>query len=304
MSGRVLVVGGVAVERIVEYEDLAPPAALRLARSLAVSVAGTAALASVAAAAAGASVRCVATVGTDAAGQAIRDRLARADVDVTTVRPVRGESARLLRSLPAGAGGEDSILTPAGDAWADGGDPAAALDGFQAGDVLMLDWTSLARCTGLIEAAYARDLQIVALLTPYPPTLTDVDLGRIDVVIVDQAGAAVLADGGFLPTSLCVLVGEAGMSWDGQTILTASDATGPRVVPTGLTPRGFGAPRAHPEAGWPPAAYAVLAGTLAARLALGDDRPEAAAAALHAAATAGRRALPYPDLRLAEEELG
>ncbi|QQR99863.1 MAG: hypothetical protein IPK37_12890 [Austwickia sp.] len=304
MSGRVLVAGGVAVERIVEYHFLPRPAALRIAHTLGASVAGTGALAAVAAAAAGATVRCVATVGSDAAGRAIRDRLARADVDVTTVRPTPGESARLLRSLPAGAGGEESILLPGADAGEGVFADVAALDGFQPGDVLLLDWSSLPRAMVLIDAAYARDLQIVALLTPYPPTLTDADLGRVDVVILDQAGAAAMADGGYLPASLCVIVGDAGLSWDGQTIVAPGGSVPSGPLPTGFTPRGFAVPGPAPEVGWPAQGYAVLAGTIAARLALGDDRPEAGLAGLEAAATVGKRPIPYPDLRLHEGDLG
>jgi len=309
VSGRVVVAGGVGVERIVRYDVVGAGGALRLAETLAVSVAGTAAWASVAAAAAGARPRCVARVGTDPAGRALRQGLARADVDVTMIRPVPGESARLLRSLGGeGVVGEETLVIP-GAAWGPGEGPADgpgegpgggpgegqdALAGCQPGDVLLLDWTALADGRALIEAAYARDLQILALLAPYPRTLTDSATDLVDVVVADQAGAAALADAGVLPPSLCVVVGAVGLSWDGATTL----------VPGGAAPVAMPGPAGAVAARLPDRAYAVLAGTLAARLALGDDRPEAAQAALSAAISVLPRAIPYPDLRLAEEDLG
>lgn len=318
MSARVVVAGGVAIERLVRYDGPGPDG-LRVADSLAVWVGGTCALAAVAASAAGAVARCVSVVGSDPAGAVARRALARADVDVTTVRPVPGETARLLRAAPVppeigrpgGIGGawvgarradERGTTVLPGASWGVARwDPEADLSGCHPGDVLLLDGTALPRARPLVDAAYERDLQIVALLTPYPPTLDHAPLDRIDVVVADQAGAAALADGGFLPASLCVVIGTVGLSWDGDTTLTPG---GPVAAPYESTGLPSDAHEDVDAARLPDRTAAVLAGTLAAHLAAGDDRPEAAAAALTAAARVLPHVPAYPQLRLAEEDLG
>ncbi len=347
VSGRVICAGGVAVEEVLEEERFPGEPGVSFARRLDTRVGGTAALAAIAAAEVGAATRCVGTVGTDPAGATLRRHLARADVDVTTVLPVQGPTSRILREAPdlaaqdaladmAALLGEEDVAEPdhdrlcilPGAAWGCGTVAVEhALDRCEPGDALLLDWAALDDTGSLVSAAYDLDLQILALLSPYPLLPQELDLRAVDVVITDRRGATWIADAGELPASLCVLVGRHGLSWDGEIALAP------------------GAVRAEPPAGesldgpgpspWPTVAslptrvrtpldraYAVLAGALAGHLARGDDRPEAAEGALAAlgrmeahadpwrgmgappgaAGPSGR--VPWRQLRLDTEELG
>ena len=222
----------------------------------------------------------------------------------------------------------DRLCMVPGSAWGCGAVGVEhALERCEPGDALLLDWSALDDTGALVRAAYDLDLQILALLSPYPLLPQELDLRAVDVVITDRRGAAWLADAGELPASLCVLVGRHGLSWDGEIVLAhAASEPGPQAAV------GVGAP--EPLA-WPALAgsayrtrtpldraYAVLAGALAGHLACGDDRPEAAQGALAALARmeahgdpwrgmgpppgasgpTGR--VPWRQLRLDTEELG
>lgn len=347
MSGRVVVAGGVAVEEVLQAERLPEETGVTFARRLEFRVGGTAALAGMAAAEVGAATRCVGAVGTDPAGAALRRHLARADVDVTTVVPVQGPTSRILREAPDLAAqdaladmaaflGEQEISEPEGgrmcivpgSAWGCGAVAVEhALDRCEPGDALLLDWAALDNTGSLVSAAYDLDLQIMALLSPYPLLPQELDLRAVDVVITDRRGASWLADAGELPASLCVLVGRHGLSWDGELALAGAAAQSdpsPLAEPGPLGPASWPAAGASPYRARTPLdrAYAVLAGALAGHLARGDDRPEAAEGALAALArmeadadpwrgmgtppgaggATGR--LPWRQLRLDTEELG
>ncbi|WP_116114573.1 hypothetical protein [Austwickia chelonae] len=281
MSGQVVVVGGLGLEETVHLRRIVVDGSVDVAERASVAVGGAAAWSSAAAAATGALSRCIATVGSDRAGTLCRQHLARADVDVTGVLPLNGPTARLIRSTtveghcperPAAppehrfSKGEPSLLVLPGAGWAV---PAAAtvraLDRCEPGDVLLVEWSALAVAEQLICTAYELDMQIVALLAPYPIPPHQLDLRLVDVAVVDRQGAMLLAETGELPPSLCVTLPGHGLSWDGQTYVAPSvdHRTADRII--------------SDERG-----HAVLAGTIAGRLACGDDRPQAAQAALAA----------------------
>ncbi|GAB78042.1 hypothetical protein AUCHE_08_02860 [Austwickia chelonae NBRC 105200] len=252
---------------------------VEVAERVATTVGGAAAWACVAAAAAGAAVRCVAAVGTDRAGVLCRQHLARADVDVTGVLPLEGATTRLIRRSAAGAAevgstgalsedpADSSLLILPGAGWPTQGlQTERVLGRCEPGDVLLIEWSALPDADGLVRAAYERDMQIMVLLAPYPVSPFPIDLRLVDVAVVDRAGAALLADAGELPGSLCVTLPGYGLSWDGQTSV-APVAKGLSTAAVVTDERG----------------HAVLAGTIAGRLACGDDRPQAAQGALSAA---------------------
>ena len=313
MSGRVVAVGGIAVEETIRRTWLTGQPGAWIGHRHDLRVGGPAALAAIAAARVGATARCVGTVGTDPTGTACRQHLARADVDVTTVLPVPGPTSRILRDAdrafdtgdplphdplyavleredPSGAGDlGDLLVLPGADWGATAEQVDGALGGCHPGDVLLVEWSARANLGPLLDAAYELDLQIVALMSPYAAVSFDVDLRIVDVAVVDTRGAAWLADAGDSAASLCVIVGGQGLSWDGITIL---------------------APALTPPTQPPDRAHAVLAGALAGRLACGDDREQAGAAALAARVAYERgvdalgRPGPWPGLRLNLEELG
>lgn len=302
MSGRVVIAGSVAVEETIRKEPMSHRPGMHSARRLDLAVGGTAALAATAAAAVGAVSRCVGAVGSDPSGVAVRRHLARLDVDVTTVLPAPGPTTRWVRTLATAADRDNDIFDdiPAPDLGellvlpgADGGAESVAvehaLDRCEPGDALLVEWSSLEGLGTLVTAAYDLDMQIIALLSPYPTLPQGIELRDVDVAVVDQQGAAWLADAGELPSSLCVVIGREGISWAGETV----------VAPANI-------PATHPA----DRAHAVLAGALAGRLACGDDRAEAASAALSLFAEYERgigprgAAGPWPLLRLDLEELG
>jgi len=260
-------------------------------RSFAAGPAGTIAAA---AAATGVAARVVGAVGEDPAGRACRDRLARAGVEVDTLRTVSGPTGQIVAryrpqvALPGSLNdGPGQTFVLPGAAAGVGAGEAEALEGCRSGDVLVIEWSSLSSFGWLVDAAYERDLQVLALLWPLPllgPTAWTSSgserngLGRVDVAVVDPFGAAALGESGDGPRSLCTLVGREGLSWDGETFL---------APPLGE--------RVETSPAW---SRASLTGALAAALARGDDRPEAAAAGLAAWAAAIRRHTPYPGSEL------
>lgn len=301
MSGRVVAVGGIGVEEAIRRHWVTGAPGAWIGHRHDLRVGGTAALGAVAAAAVGAAARCVGAVGTDPAGTACRRHLARADVDVTTVLTVPGPTSRILRPadwdvdgagpyhVEAGRSGLGDLLILPGAGWgAESVGVERALQRCEPGDVLLVEWSTLQGTAQIVEAAYERDLQILALMSPYP-AMPSFDLRLVDVAVVDTRGAARLADAGDTAASLCVIVGRQGLFWAGTTVLAPCPGTSNQPVD-----------RAH----------AVLAGALAGRLACGDDREPAAEAALALQAAYERGIDPYagvgpwPGLRLDVEELG
>lgn len=158
----------------------------------------------------------------------------------------------------------------------------AAVASCRPGDALLVHSLTLPAVTDLVDAAYERDVQLVADLSPFPRVGVDgevvggVDpavLARFDVAVVDPEGAGLLAESGALPGSVLALGslgGALGASWDDLV----------RELPQAL--EAAGEPydrweRPDLDAPWPRHAFC---GALAGALAAGADRPEALDAAL------------------------
>jgi ribokinase len=265
MTGRVVVVGSLyllvraEVERIPRAGDSAT--ALRTRRE----VAGRGVAQAMAVQRAGAPVLLVAAVGDDDAGRWCAGRLEQ-DGIVTRLQVVgTEETGNLLvmtedgRTENGEEGTEESatLLVPGANTALDGG---AALTGVEPDDVVLvqLDVPSLV-VAELLREADRRQIRVVVNASPL--TTVDPEVAAIaDPFVVGERDAALLADVGLIPSSLCVTFGRAGAMWDGLRI-ERDDLGTPAMAPSGTE---------------------VFCGALAAGLAAGADR----ASALRAAVTA------------------
>ena len=110
--------------------------------------------------------------------------------------------------------------------------------------------------------------RVVLNAAPYAALPDDV-LAIADPLVVNEHEAGLLADSGAVPRSLLVTFGAAGASWDGERV--------------------DGIPVPADEVRDSTGAGDAFCGTLAARLAAGDDRRAALAWAVRAGADAVRR---------------
>lgn len=217
-------------------------------------LAGAGAIAAVAAAGTsrttGVHVDLVSRVGQDEAGTWTLAELIGRGVDISRLSRLGATGESLV--VESASAATEVILVP-GLIDADG--VAPALDSCRAGDVLLLDACVLAQHPETVEHAYDADLQVVADLSPVlPGSLDGGVVERIDVAVVDAAGAGVLADSANPPASTAVYAGGLGSWWDDLRYLPPGPGAGPSPADDGV----------H-----------RLAGALAAGLAAGMDRPEA-----------------------------
>ncbi|MBW3085658.1 Ribokinase [Austwickia sp. TVS 96-490-7B] len=287
MSGRVVVAGALAVEETVRVEHASASSMQRRAHRESLDVGGAGAWAAVAAADVGARTCCLGEVGTDPVGAALRRQLARADVDVSSVMLRPELTSRIVRTVadPPVTASDDVLVLPGAGVGCPPGEAVYrrardTMSTCEPGDVLVWDWSWPGGSSLWASFAADLDLQVVALLSPYP-TWTELDLSWTDVVVVDEAGMAALADAGHLPGSVCTVVGQQGLSWDGM------------VVPAPRTDLSLVSQRYH----------AILAGAMAASLARGDDRPAAVDQAWATAARAAAGAGAWGRMGLGPEDL-
>lgn len=239
-------------------------AACRIVTAESQALAGAGAVAAVAATA-GASpvlVSLVSRVGADEAGTWCLAELIGHGVDVSRVSRWGSTGERIV--VESDTRDEDVVLVP-GEVEGDG--IPVALRDCRPGDVLLVDACVLARHPEVVEIAYDADVQVVADLCPVVGGSLDPEVTqRVDVAIIDPAGAGALADAAVLPPpSLAVFGGPLGSWWDDLRYEPAA-----RGVTAGARlPLEEGVHR--------------FAGALAAALACGEDRPEAFATALSVA---------------------
>ena len=266
MTGRVVVVGSLNVDLVTGVERLPRPGETVLAsRSTRRYAGGKGGNQAVAAAAAGARVVMLGAVGDDEPGRAYAARLASHGIEARlTVCPDRPTGTAYITV------GEDGANVIVVDPGANARLPTPEL-AFDPGDVLLVQ---LEIPMGTVAQAHAQGARVIVNAAPYaalPPEVATV----ADPVVVNEPEAALLADSGVVPRSLLVTFGAAGAQWDGERV----DAV---PVPDGQVRDTTGAGDA-------------FCGTLAARLAAGDQPRAAMLAAARAGADAVRRTGAQPD---------
>ncbi len=280
MSGRVLVIGSINIDLVADVEHIVRPGETIVATDQALWAGGKGANQAVAAHLAGATVSLVGAVGDDGPGYAYLARLRDLGVDVRGVR--------VHPDLPTGQAfvcvdpeGQNSIVVIPGANLAVHHDERAraALALLEPGDVVLLQLeVDLGVIEAVVREASELDLQVILNAAPYAAVAPDV-LDLVDVVIVNEQEALLLADSAAVPRSIVMTLGAAGACWDGGRV------SGPVVDPADVVDTT--------------GAGDAFCGTLAAWLARGYDREEALQAALRAGAEAVRRrgAQPHGTLR-------
>jgi ribokinase len=265
--GRVVVVGSLNIDLVVEVERHPQPGETLLGGDLATFFGGKGANQAIAAARAGARVALLGRVGEDADGDAYLARLAGYGIDVRHVaRTVGVATGHAL--IAVAADGENTIIVAPGANGHVTVDDLAALShgqtGVGPGDVVLVSLeVSLAVVAEAVRIAAARGARVIVNLAPYAPLPADV-LALADPVIVNEHEAALLAAAELAPASVLTTLGAAGSRWHGTTVPAA-------VVETVVDTTGAGD---------------TYCGTLAAGLAAGLGDTDAMEAASSAAALA------------------
>ncbi len=259
--GRVVVVGSLNVDSIVEVERHPKPGETLMGGDLKTLWGGKGANQAVAAAMAGAEVAMVGRVGGDVSGEQYRSRLEKRGLDVSHLR-VDGGSVTGHAAIAVAADGENTIIvSPGANARVDSTD-LDAVDAMGADDVLLLQLEIPLETVGeAIRRARARGARVVINLAPYADLPTEL-LEACDPVIVNEHEAAQMAEAGLTASSLLTTYGSKGSAWG--DIEVAAARVDDVVDTTG--------------------AGDSYCGTLAAALAAGADRETAMRTASAAAA--------------------
>jgi ribokinase len=193
--GRVVIVGSLNVDSVVEVERHPLPGETLMGSDLKKLWGGKGANQAIAAARAGAQVSFIGRVGDDADGQAYKDRMAAHGIDVTAILVTPG-SATGHAMIAVGAG--DIMLAPVES------DP----------DVI----------AEAVRRAHARGAQVILNLAPFTVLPADV-LALPDPVVVNEHEAELLSQTGIVPDSLLITLGGEGARW-GDTVVPAGKVTG------------------------------------------------------------------------------
>ena len=154
------------------------------------------------------------------------------------------------------------ILIPGADARLDS---RTALDDTAPDDVVLVQLDlPPAVVADVLQEGDRRQLRVVVNASPYA-TIDPEAAGLADPLVVGEKDAALLADVGVMPGSLCVTFGRAGAVWDGLRV-DSGDLGAPPMAPGGTE---------------------AFCGELAASLAAGLDRLAALRAAVAAAGDVG-----------------
>jgi ribokinase len=257
VRGRVLVVGSLHV--VVRAEVDAIPTVGRTATAVASrrTVGGRGVAQARAARRAGATVALVAAVGGDEAGRWCGDYLARIGVE-PLLQVVEHEQTGTQLVLTEAPDREATLLLDRANTALDG---VAALASAEDDEVVLVQLdVPVPVVTALLREADRRRLRAVVNASPF--AALDAEAASLaDPFVVGERDAALLADVGLIPASLCVTFGRAGAVWDGLR-MDRDDVGGPI--------RGAGGTE-------------VFCGTLAAALAAGQDRQAALRQAVLAA---------------------
>ena len=339
-SGRVVVVGSLNADLTVYCPRLPLPGETIAGTGTALGPGGKSANQAVAASRAGAHVALVGAVGDDANGAMLRDAVAGAGVDVTSVRTVPGEATGMA-IITVDDSAENCIVTTAGaNGLVSAGDVARAADAFDGAAVVCL-CREVADDAVLAAARAGRSAGATVVFNASPfGELPSGLLETVDVLLVNAHEASQLLGGAVLPSAVLPATAEPAESaepaepwelagaWEpvadglaalgvrravvtlgagGAVVLNAQanagEAAGERVVP--IAPLRVDAVDTT-------GAGDAFTGALAARLAAGDALAEAAryaavASALATTAKGTQTAYPYRDevlSRLGESRLG
>jgi ribokinase len=214
----------------------------------------------IAAAKAGAASVFIGKVGNDPHGKTYVDRLGRFGVDTSQMEIV-DDAPTGTAIIYVDADGENMIVVAPGANFRMGPDDLQRLAGFGAGDVLLMPLELPLEVTAAAARQAAdQGMRVIINLAPYAEMPADV-LALCDPVIANEHEAELLAASGLSVGSLLVTLGAQGSRWGSLRVAATP------VDPVDTTGAGD-----------------AYCGTLAARLALGDDPEEAMAAASRAAA--------------------
>lgn len=273
--GRVVVVGSLNLDLVVEVERHPRPGATVLAHGQPRRYAGgKGGNQAVAAAAAGAEVVMVGAVGDDEGGRAYVGRLAARGIDMSGVVTHAGVATGQAW-VTVDVDGENAIVVIPG-ANAEVSPPDLTRLG--EGDVVLLQLeVPLSTVAQTVRTAHARGARVMVNAAPYAALPPDV-AALADPLVVNEHEALLLADSGVVPGSLLVTFGAAGSMWDGDRFDAVAVPADEVVDTTG--------------------AGDAFCGALAAALAAGADRVEAVARAGQAGAAAVRYPGAQPDAEL------
>lgn len=239
-------------------------------------------------------------VGDDEAGRLCVQTLSDLGVDTAHMCVQSGRSTDVEIEVISDAPGADAscwITVDQSDLGSGRWEPPVPADDIVAscrpGDALVVDALTMPHVTPLLERAYDADLQIVADLRPFPHLssspyggggLDPESLRRVDVAVVDLAGAGVVAESGVMPASLVTLAaahrGSGGASWDGEFVQLREALAAADAAASDRDPDSDPDPDPDLDYDETPWARHTFCGALAAALADGEDRREALAVAL------------------------
>lgn len=275
---RVVVVGALSVELLTIMDRLpAPGETVAALYGPQRSVGGRGVNQALAARVAGADVVMVGSVGDDDLGRACTDHLDTRGVR-TRLTVVQGEATGQTWVLDGSNEGLVKVILPGANGSFQALEALEALDWVTESDVVIVSSElPLPLVVAAVVGADARGARIVVSCAPYADLPTEV-VDLADPLVVNEQGAAALADGQMLPRSLVVTFGPAGSTWDGERAYAA-------VLPESAVVDSTGAGDA-------------FCGTLAAALADGADRQTALLRANRAGAACVQRLGPWVGGRL------
>lgn len=263
--GRVVVVGSLNIDSVVEVERHPSPGETVKGGDLQQLFGGKGANQAVAAATAGAQVSMIGRVGDDEMGRRYLERLERFGIDVSGVGVDSG-SVTGHAAIAVDAAGENTIIVSSGANGRVSADDLGALDEVGPGDVVLLQLEIARDAIGsAIARAAARGARVVLNLAPYEDVPAEW-LAASDPVVVNEHEAALLRKAELSAESLLTTLGSEGSRWGDNSV--PADLVDDVVDTTG--------------------AGDSYCGTLAARLAAGDGADEAMRAASAAAAASVR----------------
>ena len=232
--GRVIVVGSINVDMVVRVVSLPAAGATVVGEDLVQHHGGKGGNQAVAAARAGASVFMVGAVGTDQAGDAALEALAREAVDVTHVAQVSRATGTAL--IVVNSAGDNQIAVAPGanhDVSADHVREALGALGVGPGDVVLVSCeipgTAVAEALGV-----ARDVGALSVLNPAPAAGLDPNVARLaDVLTPNETELGMLTPDGE-PTSL--------IDREGQVVVVTRGVAGATLHQLGAAPIGIPVP--------------------------------------------------------------
>jgi ribokinase len=259
--GRVVIVGSLNIDSVVSVERHPAPGETLVGGDVKKLWGGKGANQAIAAAQAGASVLFIGRVGDDSDGAAYLERLKTRGIDVTSTQVTEGVATGHAM-IAVDAAGENTIIVSPGANARLTVDDLAAIDELGSGDVLLAPVESDPPVIAeAMRRASARGARVVLNLAPFTELPNEV-LALADPVVVNEHEAELLRLSGARPASVLVTLGSEGSRWGDLEVPAGSVA---RVVDT------TGAGDSY-------------CGTLAARLAAGDEPRDAMVAASAAAA--------------------